>query len=252
MERKEAFFSTLRAALVYPIILMVVATGAVVFMVTFVLPKFVVIFEQNNVVLPLPTRMLLGIVEFMQSYWYTFPIGLAACVLIAYWQLKNERNLVLLDRFTLRIPVVGKLLKTIHGAIVLRSLGTLLESGVPMLETLTVVQEGCSNHTFKSAIEKVYSAVIRGDGFSNSFGGNTLFPPSIRQIVATGEAAGTLPLVMNRSAMRLESEADKQLKRISTLFEPIIIIVMGVVIRFIAISVLLPLFNLTSTLRGGA
>ena len=251
MERREAFLSTLRAALVYPIILTVLAFGAVVFMLMFVLPKFIAVFKQNNVELPLPTRILLQMVTLLQTYWYVVPLLLLAMIAVAYWQLTNRRNIAIIDRMVLSIPVAGTLLKTVHSSIVLRSLGTLLESGVPMLETLNVVQEGCGNHSFRAAIEDVQTSVLQGDGFASKFKENTLFPASIRQIISTGESTGNLPIVMNRSADHLELDADKQLKRLSTLFEPLVIIVMGVMVGFIAISVLMPLFNLTSALRGG-
>lgn len=251
MERREAFLSTLRAALVYPIILTVLAMGAVAFMLTFVLPKFIAIFEQNNVQLPLPTRMLLQMVSLLETYWYLIPLVFFGVIGVGYWLLQRRGNIAIVDRFLLSIPVAGRLIKTVHSSIVLRSLGTLLEAGVPMLETLNVVQEGCSNYSFREAMAGVQTSVLQGDGFASKFKESLLFPASIRQIISTGESTGNLPMVMNRSADHLEVEADKQLKRLSTLFEPLVIIVMGVVVGFIAISVLMPLFNLTSALRGG-
>ena len=181
MERREKFKATLRAALVYPSLLMVMSMGAVAFMVTFVLPKFTRIFEQNGVNLPLPTVILLKIVSFAQEYWYIFLIAAAALFVFIYLFLSSQKGRALFDKFVLWIPVVGGIAMTVHSSVVLRTLGTLLDAGVPMLETLAVAEEGCSNRRFKKALGRLYTSVMQGEGFSAGFSGSKLFPRQIEK-----------------------------------------------------------------------
>lgn len=251
MERRAEFRSTILTALIYPTVLTVLATVAVAFMIFFVLPKFIAIFNQNKVELPTPTLILLTIVDFLQGNWHLLLGGFIVCAIILYWQISARRGMSLIDDVMLRLPVIGQLIMDINAAIVLRTFGTLLEAGVPMMETLHVALSSCGNRAFRRAVKDVQTGVMQGEGFAPSFVRSHLFPPSVRQLVRTGETTGTLPLVMTRSAEYLEKSSVKRLARISALFEPVIIIIMGIVVGFIAIATLMPLFGLATALRQG-
>ena len=238
-------------ALIYPAIISTLAVAAVAFVVTFVLPKFVRIFEQSGVALPLPTRMLMGISQFVISYWYVLLLAAVALPTAAYFFVTSPRGGHLVDRFTLKMPIIGPMAIMIQSTLLLRTLGTLLDAGVPLLESLGVAADACKNSRFKAFVVNVTEGVMSGRDLSSNFAKSDLMSPSIKQMVATGERTGSLAFVMNSIADHLGDAAYKQLKRLSTMFEPIILIAMGVVIGFIAVSVLLPLFKLTSAARGG-
>ena len=251
LQKREDVIANIRAALIYPTILATLATGAVIFLLTFVLPKFTVIFEKRGVQLPLPTRMLLGISEFCTTYWYLFPIVIIGGAVSIYMYAASERGKPVIHNLFLGAPIMGPLVKTLQTSQLLRMMGMLLDAGVPIVETLSIGAQACSNIHFRRLMARVTEGVLQGEGFARNFCKSRLFPVSIKQMVTTGERTGSMGLVMSKIADKLDSIADKQMKKISSLIEPLIIIVMGVAIGFIAIAILLPLFKLTSTLRGG-
>ena len=244
--KRESVKASIRAALIYPMILTVLATGAVTFMVTFVLPKFIAIFKQSGVPLPLPTKILLAISGFATSYWYAI-IGLIVAVVVSLrLYFSSDQGASKWDTLVLKTPVVGSLAVAIHSSLLLRMLGTLLDAGVPLVETLNIAQGVCANGRFKALLSNATARIMRGEPFADSMADTDLFTPAIKQMLATGERTGRLPFVMNRMADRLDFTSDLRMKKLSAVVEPLIIIVMGVVIGFIAVSLLLPVFRLTS------
>lgn len=239
-------------ALIYPTIISFMATLAVIFVMTYVLPKFVAIFESSNVPLPVPTRMLMAISGFIMSYWYLLLIALVVIPTLIYRYLKSPRGSILFDGVILRMPIVGYLTSTMQTALMLRTLGTLLSSGVPLLDGLQVARDACKNTRFKTMIRGVADRVTQGEDLSSSFARSDLLEPTTKQMLTTGERSGNLARVMNALSDHLDEDADKQLKKLSAIFEPLIIILMGIAVGFIAVSILLPLFKLTSAARGGA
>lgn len=251
LQKRLATRGSLLTALIYPAIISVMAIGAVVFIVTFVMPKFVDIFEKSGVALPLPTRILMGMSHFMVSYWY---IAIAAVIAIAtaiYLYVKSPSGSRAMDKLVLVLPGVGEVTAMVQSSLMLRTLGTLLDAGVSLVEALDVAKDACKNCYFKAFVDDVTSAVIRGEGLSRCFAESEIMSPSIKTMVATGERTGNLPVVFNSIADHLDEMADKQTRRLSTLFEPAAIAAMGIMIGFIAISVLFPLFRLTTTVKGG-
>jgi type IV pilus assembly protein PilC len=238
-------------SLIYPVIIMILAVAAVTFMITFVLPKFVGIFERSGVLLPLPTRMLMGISSFVVSYWYLLIGGGVAIGVAVYYYAKSSKGSRVMDRLVLHLPIIGPVANTVQSAVLLRSLGTLMGAGVPLVETLEVAVESCKNTLFQQFVRDITAGVVQGEDLASNFAKSDLMLPSTKQMVRTGERTGTLATVFDAVADHLEDNAERQMKRLSALFEPLILIVMGVVIGFIAVSVLLPLFRLTSAARGG-
>ena len=250
MTRREELLSSIRVALAYPTILTILSFGAVVFLVTFVLPKFTEIFERNGAVLPLPTRMLLTSSEIVTTYWHFILLGGVCSAICAYAYANSETGRFRIDQIVLKLPVIGVLVNSIYTSSLLRILGTLLNAGVPMTESMNVARDTCSNNLYKTAVSNIMSGVLRGESFSENFSKSPLFSPSTKQMIATGDRTGSLPLVMNKMADYLDNDSEKQMKKLSALIEPLVIICMGVVVGFIAISVLLPLFRLTSAVKG--
>ena len=238
-------------ALIYPIIVSILAIVAVVFILTFVLPKFVTIFERSGVLLPLPTRMLMGLSSFIVSYWYLLLLAIAGIVTGIYFYVKSPKGSLMIDWLILQLPILGSLARMIQSTVLLRTMGTLLDAGVTLVDTLDIAQSACRNSLFRQFARDISKNVVRGQDLASSFDESDLVSPTIKQMVRTGEQTGTLAPVLNSVCDHLDAAVDKQTKRLSAIFEPMIIIVMGIVIGFIAVSVLLPLFRLSRAAKGG-
>ena len=250
LKKREDLKASIQAAMMYPAVLTTLATGAVFFLVAFVLPRFTEIFESNGVLLPLPTRMLLAVSDFLQSFWYLVLIGMMSAFTGLYLYVTSKRGKPVFDRLMINLPIVGKLSAMIQSSILLRTLGTLLEAGLPILESLEVAGAACRNVHFQMLASKISLGVKQGDGLAVNFSKSDLFPSSIKQMIATGERTGNLGLVMTKVADDLDDRADHQTKKLSSLIEPLIIIVMGLVIGFIAVAMMLPLFKLSTAVKG--
>jgi type II secretory pathway component PulF len=251
LKKRDQIMGRIRTALIYPTILMCIGILAVTVMLTFVIPKFIVVFGNFGAELPLATRMLMGTAAFTQTFW--FPI-LALIIAVGggtYWAFKNPLFRPQIDRAVLKWPVVGALIKSLQSAILLRTLGMLLKAGVPVVEALQVAEDACGNGQFKKTIRNITMGILQGDTFTSTFSKSPLFTPSTKQMVFTGEKTGSLSIVMERLADHLDEESDKSFTRLAALAEPLLIILMGAVIGSMAIALLSPLFQLTSAVRGG-
>jgi type II secretory pathway component PulF len=251
MAKREEMVSRLRAALTYPIILSVLATGAIIFLVSYVLPKFSAIFEASGARLPLPTRILITTTDLAQHYWYAWLLLLAALVAGVWYFLRGGGGKATLDRLVLALPLVGGLTRTVQAAVLLRTLSTLLGSGVSLVESLEVARGAVSHTRFKEVVSDILSGVLRGESFSGTFAKSDLFTPAVKQMVATGEKTGRMALVMGKMSDHLDNAAQKSVQKLSAIFEPLVIILMGVVIGFIAISLMLPLFRMSAVMKHG-
>lgn len=244
--------SSIAGALIYPIIVSLLALSAVTFVVTYVLPKFIVIFERSRVPLPLPTRILMAVADGITTYWYLIPFVVVGVPLGLYAFLRTRTGIQLYDRTILHAPIAGPIAHLVYSSVLLRTLGALMAAGVPLVESLGITGSACKNVIYKAFVSDLAARVIRGEPLANGFVASALISPSVKQMISTGERSGALPLVLNSVSDHLDVLTDKRVKRLSAIFEPLIIIAMGVVIGFIAISVLLPLFRLSTAARGGA
>lgn len=251
LKKREDLIQTIRLAMTYPLILTALAIAAVIFMMTFVLPKFLVVFGSFGAELPLPTRMLMSTADFVRRYWFALPLAIFGPPAAAYAYFTSSPGKPVLDRLMLRLPILGPMTRVIQSSLMFRTLGTLLNAGVPVVESMAVAEQSCNNGVFKKTVSRITSGILRGEGFAANFSKSELFSPSVKQMVATGEQTGSMALVMTKLADHFDEEANTRLTRLGTLVEPLIIIIMGVVIGFIAISLLFPLFKLSSAVRGG-
>ncbi|MBI2432718.1 MAG: type II secretion system F family protein, partial [Candidatus Hydrogenedentes bacterium] len=252
LRKRVEIRSSLLVAMIYPTVVSLMATFAVIFVMTYVLPKFIAIFKSSNVPLPVPTRMLMSMSNFLVSYWYIVLLAVIVLPAGTYLYITSPKGSRVFDGLVLRLPIFGYLTNMLQTSLMLRTVGTLISSGVPLVEGLEVAQEACKNTRFKALIRDVSARITQGEDLSASFGRSDLLAPTIKQMLTTGERSGNLAKVMNSMAEFLDDETDKQLKKLSAIFEPLIIIAMGIVVGFIAVSILLPLFKLTAAARGGA
>jgi general secretion pathway protein F len=238
-ELREAVVS----ALIYPALLLVVGTGAVIFLLTFVLPRFAVILEDLGQTLPLPTRIVLGTSEVLVTYWW----AMAAVVLglAVVWQAatRSDAGRLQLDAGLLALPMAGEVLRKIEVGRAVRTLGTLLSSGVPLLGALDVAREGAGNRVIANALAAVHSGVKRGEGLARPMADTGAFPSLVVHMVRVGEETGRLDDMLGRVAGTYEREVRVAVRRLVATLEPAIIVVLGVVVLTIVLAILLAILS---------
>ncbi len=239
----------IQSALVYPVIVMLVACAVIGFLVAFVLPTFAEIFVQLNIVLPWPTRALIFGGKLLRERWYFFALAGGAAFWAARRWMKHPRNALTVDRFLLSAPLLGDLTRNIVLTRVLRTLGSLLESGVSILQSLELAKNSAGNRVFSDLLEKVAIDVKEGKVLSVSLAQGPQIPKVVIGMIATGEKTGTLPEIISRVALFYESETDAAVKNIFSAMEPLFIVVLGVTVGGIAISVLLPMFEMAGGIK---
>lgn len=237
-------------AMVYPILLMCVAAGVLVTMVTFVLPRFEGLFKSLDTALPPMTRVLMDASAFLRGQWY---IVLGAIVLLVgglFAYVRSEAGRRTIDVAMVRLPQLGRLTRALATARIARVLGTLLEGKVPLLEALALTRHTVANSLYVALIARAEDAVLRGDSLSSAMADTRLMSPSVVEAIRSGERSGQLAPVLNHMAEYLDEDSEAAVKTLTGLIEPLILLVLGLVVGTMTISMLLPLFDLTAA--GGA
>jgi len=238
------------SALIYPIMVCCVGAGIIVFFMTFIMPRFIIIFSGFNVQLPLPTRILIGASSFIQRYWWLlFALALLAVILFKRYQ-TSEVGARKLDELKMKAPVFGKVIKLNLFGQFARTLGTLLQNGVPVLTSLKITEQVMSNRLIKEAIVQARDAVTDGKTLAQPLAHSKLFPQLMVDLVRIGEETGDVPGALNNLADTYEGELQIALRVMTNLIEPVLIIIMAMVVGFLLISILLPLFRLVSQIHA--
>ena len=249
-ENQQALMSKIRSALAYPIIMLFIGSAVIFLLMTFVVPKITGIFTDMHQTLPLITVVLIGISNFLKSFWWLILILLAAAIAaFKYMTTGTEAGKRLWDTAKLKIPVWGQVNLKIAIARFCRTLATLLQSGVPLLSSMEIVRNVVNNILIGEAISKASKDVEEGKGLSGPLTQSGLFPPMVTEMVAVGEQSGTLEKMLNRVATAYETESQSDIMVMTSLLEPLMILVMGLVVGFIVISILLPIFEMNQLVR---
>jgi type IV pilus assembly protein PilC len=238
-----------RAALIYPVILGIMALGTTVFMLVFVLPKFVLLFQGKEDMLPLPTKILLGLSASMVAYWYLYLISAIGLVTGLVLFLKTDNGKFVFDTVKLRVPIFKKLFHCLYLSRGLRTMGELVNSGVPMLETLSVTGEVSGNAHYKSLWAETRDAVSEGRTISDTLLKSNLMPRGVTQMIAAGEQSGNLSDVLRDISEFYDRELKAVIKSSTAMLEPMMIVAMGGVVGFVASSILLPIFQLSKIMK---
>lgn len=236
MEREIEAKSRVKSAITYPIIVVAMSLAAVVILTVWVLPKFVVFFDELGTDLPWTTRTLITIANWSQHLWFVYVLmGLVAAGLWA-WTKQSAKGRSIRDHLMLRLPVAGEIVLYAGIERVCRILATMWEAGVPIPEAMTAAVEGADNAVFEERLGPAHEAVLAGEGLAGPLSDSGLFPDAALQMIAVGEATGTLTEQLENSADFYSRELDYKLKRLTTLFEPAIIVVVGLVVGFVALA----------------
>jgi type IV pilus assembly protein PilC len=239
----------IQSALVYPVIVIMTALAIVIFLAAFVLPTFADIFVQLDIALPLATRILLYGGEVLRRSWHLFALAGAAGLWAFRLWFKSPRHAETVDRLLLGLPLVGGLIRNIVLTRVLRTMGSLLESGITILLSLELAKDAAGNRVFQNLFETVGREVREGRILSASLSQSPHIPRVVIGMIAVGEKTGTLPEVINRVAGFYEAETDSAIKDLFSALEPLFIVGLGLMVGGIAVSVLLPMFDMVGGIK---
>lgn len=249
LENRAAVKGKIKAALVYPIIMLVVGAGVLLFLMGFVVPMVLKIFDRMNQQLPLPTQLLITVTGIVNNYLFIVVVLLViSIVLFSRWVKSSPRGRRLWDGFLLRSPVFGILYRMILISRFARILGTLLKSGVHMLQSLIVVAWTMKNSVVSDAIMTMSEMVERGSDLSLALRETKIFPTYVADMVAVGETSGAIEEMLANVSAYYESSANQRITALTAMVEPVIIVVIAFIIAFILVSILLPLFEMNKIL----
>ncbi|HEA47061.1 MAG TPA: type II secretion system F family protein [bacterium] len=248
-EREGETRARLRAALTYPTIVVSVAVLVIGFLAVFVFPRFMTVFAAREVILPLPTRILLAVSNFVQSYWWVILGGALIIIFSFRGYYRTEGGGFIIDRIKLKIPIFGLLIKKLVVARFARILSTLHSSGVPILSALEIVERTIGNVVISRVIENVRTSVREGESIAEPLRISKVFPPMVVHMITIGEESGALDKMLTEVADTYDREVDYALKNVTAALEPILIVVMGIIVAFIALSLFLPYFDMIKLTR---
>lgn len=246
-EEEESLRGKIKAALAYPVIMILAGTAAVIVLMTAVIPKIVNVFAELNQTLPIPTQILIKITNFLVGGWFII-LGVSVLLFSALWKyVKTKEGKKIFHSIQLKIPVFGVMIIKREISRFSRTLGSLLHNGVPILNALEITEDVIQNTLVAEEIGKISENITQGSGVAAPLRTSKIFPPVVTNMIAIGEETGRLDEVLLKIATSYEIEVDRSVKLLTSLIEPIIILVMGCIVGFIVISMLLPIFNLDPT-----
>ncbi len=252
MERDEEIRGRLKAALMYPFILSIISTIAVTFLIVFVLPTFTNIFASSGVELPAPTRVLLFISNMLKKRFLVL-IALGIALYVGYGKFsKTKKGRYAIDMFMLKMPVFGSLQHKMILTRFTRTFGVMLSAGVPIIESLNISRDIVGNVCMAEVLENVIDSVKQGGDMGTPFAKSPLIPPMISNMIPVGEVTGTVEKILVKIADFYEREVDYLIRNLSSILEPVMILVMGVLVGFIAMSLVLPMYDMIKVARAGA
>jgi len=248
IEKAEALKKKVKSALVYPAVIVTVAVMVVMILMIFVIPVFEGMFKSAGQSLPLPTLIVLSLSKFIQKYVIIVIPGLILLGFLFRKFYRTDTGQTLVDRILLKLPVFGMLLKKIAVARFARTLGTLVSSGVPILDGLNIVSRTAGNRTIETAILNARNSIREGETIAEPLGRSAIFPPMVIQMISVGESTGALDSMLSKIADFYEEEVDVAVGNLTALLEPFLMVFLGVVIGGVVISMYLPIFQMASAI----
>jgi general secretion pathway protein F len=249
LEKRADRHAKVVAALAYPAFMTLVGFGVLIFILTFIVPTLTGLFDTLEAALPWPTQLLLALSGLLQHYWYLVLLAILLLVVGINRYLTRKANYRRAERLLFLLPIVGPLMKKLLIARAIRSLTVLSTGGVPLTTTLTVSADSLGKSAFAAALRQAAVLVGQGLSLADALGKSDLFPPIVLRMIAVGEQSGALSEMLERAAESHENQTDRMLSALTSLMEPIIILVMGLVVGFIVLAVLLPIFDLSGLVR---
>lgn len=245
LEKRLNTQAKIKSALAYPVLMVIVAAGVIIFLLGFVVPDITKIFIENKQHLPWPTQLLISISGFVKNYGAFMIVLIGLSIFAALAAYRTTKGKCLADRWKLKTPIFGNILLKLEIARICRMLGIMLTSGIPILGALQIVKKVIHNSLIADSVDHIRDVIAKGDTIANAARGTRLFPPIICHILATGQASGDIESSLLNIADMYDSEIEIQTKTLTSLLEPAILLVMGIIVAFIVLAILLPIFEIS-------
>jgi general secretion pathway protein F len=244
LEKQLALKHKVTNAILYPAIMLVVGTLVLFFLVTFVVPKITAVFAHSKQALPWPTVVLMEVSHFCSDYWMV----LLSMILVGLWSVrrvkKTETGQLMTDRLLLKLPLIGQVARMVSISRLTTTLATMLSSGVQLLEALDVSRRVMNNRVLEHAVEEARQNIREGETIAEPLKRSGHFPPLVTHMIAVGEKSGEMEEMLRRIGQIYDGEVDRVITRFTSLLEPVMIVVMGVIVLFIVVAILLPIFEM--------
>jgi len=246
LEKTKEFLGKVKSAMIYPVIVLVGMGGVIFIVMTFVVPKLTALYSEFGSEMPLPTRILMSISGVFSRFFWLFPIvGFGAIVGFKLMMAKKKYRMKV-DRWKLKLPIIGPLLKAVILTEITRTMAMLVQTGVPLIDALSIVSKSAGNEIYQQSFEKATTRVEKGFPFSEAIAEEPEFPPIVAQMISTGEETGKLDEILFNLSRYFEAEAEQKVKGLTSAIEPLIMIVLGVGVALLVFAVIMPIYDLTS------
>jgi type IV pilus assembly protein PilC len=249
LEKTEALIRKVKGAMIYPTVIALVAVVAVVIMLLFVIPTFENMFASVNLTLPLPTRIVIGLSQLLQSYWWAMGGSIAVAVVALKRYYATPDGKLAIDKFMLRVPVIGDVLRKSAVSRFTRTLGTLISSGVSILEGLEITARTAGNRVVQDSIMASRASIAGGDTISAPLAKSGVFPPMVTSMIAVGESTGNLDEMLQKIADFYDDEVDVAVSGLLALLEPAMIVFLGVAVGGMIMAMYLPIFDMVNAVQ---
>ncbi|MFN2371204.1 MAG: type II secretion system F family protein [Candidatus Krumholzibacteriia bacterium] len=250
LEKADALQRKVKGAMTYPTIVLTVAGGACIFMLMFVIPVFAKMFQDFGGELPAPTRIVMGASNLLRDYWWLMGGGAVACWFGFKRYRATTKGRLATDKLSLRIPILGNVIRKSGVARFTRTLGTLIGSGVPILQGLEITSRTAGNKVIQHAIEATSKSISQGDTIASPLKESGVFPPMVVQMIGIGEQTGALDEMLSKIADFYDDEVDAAVEALTAAIEPIMIVIMGGMVGSMLIAMYLPMFKMSSIVGG--
>ncbi|HXY31108.1 MAG TPA: type II secretion system F family protein [Gemmatimonadaceae bacterium] len=249
LEKNDALVGKVKSAMIYPAVIMSVAVIAIVVLLIFVIPVFENMFASVNLSLPLPTRIVIGLSQFLKAYWWAIALGAWGLVMMIRRYYRTPNGQLAIDSFLLKVPVLGDLLRKSAVSRFTRTLGTLISSGVSILDGLEITAKTAGNRVIHDAIMESRASIAGGDTISAPLQKSNVFPPMVISMIAVGEQTGGLDEMLTKIADFYDTEVDTAVSGLLSLMEPVMIVFLGVIVGGMVVAMYLPIFDMINAVQ---
>ncbi len=246
LDQENETRSQVKGAMIYPIIIAVMAVVVTIFLLCFVLPRFISIFAGNEHLLPAPTKILMASSAFLRNFWYLLIPALAGLCIAFFYFINTHRGRLWWDKTKLILPIIKTLCRSLYITRSLHTMGVLTNAGVPILDTISITAHISGNSIYKNMWLSVQNEVKQGKKIATSLNKYHLMPPNVVQMIRSGEDSGTMSEVLGNIADFYARELKTVIKAVTSMIEPIMIVIMGLLVGFIAMSIILPIFKMSA------
>lgn len=247
LEKEREFRSKIKGAMIYPVVVITMMLVVITIMMVFVIPKLTALYKESTLELPLPTKILITTSDFTVHFWWLIIAVVVGLVFGLKRWIKTPEGKLVFDRLALKVPIIGKIITNVTLTNFNRTFSLLTSAGIPLLESISIVQDLTQNSVFRQALKDSYSGVERGLTFSAQLQALPIFPKIVSQMVKVGEETGKVDEIFAKLADYFEAESDQLVKNLTVAIEPIVLVVLGVGVAFLVISIILPIYKLTTS-----